>query len=110
MAESLTVRVKKLEGSLQLAFAGVDVYELDAPVRKLVQGVKRDMTDVRLDVRDYEFADTLADQQRSGKAARKRLQKIEKHVLSLSEHGLVGAADVAEYSARIDDLLKEFND
>lgn len=110
MAETLTVRVKKLEGNLQGVFAGVDIYELDVPVKKLVQGMKRDMTDVRLDVRDYEFADTLADQQRSSKAARRRLQKIEKQVLALSEHGLIGAADVAEYSARIDDLLKEFND
>ena len=107
MADTLLTKAKALEAAAKDTFAGVDVAELDTPVRKLVQDFKRGMTDIRLDVRDFEFADTLADQRRSGQIANRRLEKVRKQVLALSDQGLVSAADVAEYSARIEDLTKE---
>lgn len=107
MGVSKGEQIGKLERDLKRALALTDSSAAEPPVRRLITGILRDLTDVRLDIRDFEFADSLASQRKAGQAALRRLEKLHKAVLVSSEHGLLGAADVAEYSSRIDALTED---
>lgn len=74
---------------------------------KAVQQMRLSAHEVKLDVRDYTYAQTRAEQLQKAAAARRNLKKLEASMLELGF--LLGAVDVAQLSARIDhvyELLK----
>ena len=68
-----------------------------------VVACKKALGVLRLDIRDYEYAETRAEQLKWAKIAQNNLRALEHYILALGAH--FGAADVAEMSAHID-LLK----
>ena len=100
-------RIKSLETQLRAVLSKLDLYELPVDERKVVKALKSDLTDVRLDIRDYEFADTLAEQTRHGKQARKRLERVRKAILTASEYNIFSAIDVALYTAQLEQIVDE---
>lgn len=98
-SKSLHEQVKELERHVRGILSPLDVPVLTRPEQKLINDIKRLLTDVRLDVRDYEFADTRAEQARYAVAGRTRLEQLEHAVLAASEYNLFGAVDVAQTTA-----------
>ena len=82
---------------------GMVVDKLGRDDKKHADACKKALSVLRLDIRDYEYAETKAEQVKWAKIAQNNLRALEHHVLALGEH--FGPADVAEVSAHID-LLK----
>ena len=87
--------------------SAIDVYALPAGERKIVTGLKREMVDARLDIRDYELSETRAEQLTNAKAAKKRLEVIRKLILSASEYDIFSAVDVAQLTAELEQIIEE---
>lgn len=77
---------------------------LEGGVQQETKLLKRDLTDARLDIRDYELAETKAEQQRLGSAASKRLASVEQSILAASQHDIFSPVEVAKLSAQIAQL------
>jgi len=110
MEETLSTQVKRLHEDVRALVADITMQADDSANKKLVMSLRRELNDFRLDVRDYEFAENKADQQKMARAALKRLEKLRKVLLALSDVGLVSSVDVAAYSARFDMVTKELQD
>ena len=96
---------KSIERALTSVLSGIDAANLDPGPGSIVGALKRQATDVRLEVRDYELAETRAEQLEHAHDGRKRLEDLRKHILAASEHDLFSAIDVAHISAHIDRLI-----
>ena len=73
--------------------------------RKLLTEIKREIADARLEVRDFEFADTRAEQRREASKAKKRLWALREHIADPHMQSVFSAIDVALISAQIDTLI-----
>ena len=100
---SLTSDILQIDRQVKATLRAVHHDELDREEAKLVKELKQLCNEARLDVRDYEYAETRERQLKARQAARKNLATLEKHVVQLSS--VFGAADVAELSARIDQVI-----
>lgn len=109
MDKSPFLRIKQLETEIGGALSPIDAYELGMSQQKLVAVIKRELTDARLDVRDYELSETRAEQLEKAKAARKRLESLRKHILAASEYDIFGAVDVAQLTAQLDFITDHVN-
>ena len=100
-------QAKQLDVHVNGILSQVDVDALMPDERNLVALIKRQLTDGRLDARDYEYAETRAEQLQHAKAARESFTTIQKHILQASEYNLFGAIDVAHISARIQQIIAQ---
>ena len=106
MAEqSLYQQARELETQVGSILATFDPDELPVRDRELTGALKHQLIDARLDVRDYEYAETRADQLRHAKDGRERLKAIQQNIVKASEYHLFSAIDVAHLSARIEQLI-----
>ena len=104
MDDSPFLLVKAFETHLGGTLRSVDVYTLDKLVQKLVNSLKQEIVDARLDVRDYELSETREEQLAKAKEARRRLERIRKNILAASEYDVFGAVDVAQLSAQLEQI------
>lgn len=104
-SQSPFLAVKDLEAQLNSIFSMIDIYDLPATEAKLVNTLKREVVDARLDIRDYELSETRDEQLECAKVAKKRLEHVRKNILAASEHNIFGAADVAQLSARLEQII-----
>ncbi len=102
---SLFDQAKELERQVGGILSSYDVNDLPAPQRELVAQLKHQLTDARLDTRDYQYAETRAEQIVHAKEVKQRLGQLQKNILKASEHNMFGAVDVAQLSARIEQLI-----
>lgn len=102
---SLSMLVRRLATDITRALGRVDVAELETNQRHLITALKSHLGDARLDVRDYEFAETRAEQVRHARAGRERLASVRKDILQASEHDLFSAVEVAELTAHLDTIV-----
>ncbi len=93
---------RHIQAEIAKALAGET--EPDAPARALFAKLKRNAADMRLDVRDYELAETRSEQEQLGRTARERLAATEQGMLLASQHNVFGAVEVAHLSAQIAQL------
>jgi hypothetical protein len=96
---------KQLETQLNSTLSQIDVYDLPAKEAKLINTLKRDIVDARLDTRDYELSETREEQLKNAKVAKKRLEHIRKNILAASEYNVFGPVDVAQLSAQIEQII-----
>ncbi|HET8709292.1 MAG TPA: hypothetical protein VFL85_03345, partial [Candidatus Saccharimonadales bacterium] len=80
------------------------VYSLPEGERKTVTGLRQELVDARLDIRDYELSETREAQLQCAKVAKSRLKKIQKDILAASEYNVFGAADVAQLTAQLEHI------
>lgn len=106
MRQSPFLLIKDLEKQIIGRLAGVDVQSVSLPERKLVEALRRQIVDVRLDIRDYELSETRGEQLDNAKQAVSRLINIRKDILTLSEYGIFSAADVAQLTAQLDQIAE----
>lgn len=104
---SVFERAKALDTHVGGIISAFDIDALMPDERKVLALIKRQLTDARLDVRDYEYADTRNEQQRYAVIARKTLDAVEHSLLQASEHNLFGAIDTAHISAQIQHIKEQ---
>lgn len=99
---SLTSDMQQVDRRVKAVLRALQHEELDREETKLVKELRQLLSEARLDVRDYEYAENREHQLKARQTARKNLMAIEKHIVQLGN--VFGAADVAELSARIDQI------
>lgn len=105
MVMSLLEEAKELEAQVTKQFAARDIASLPHAQKELVNTVKHQLVDARLDARDYEYAQSRAEQLEYAAEARPRLEELHKNIMKASEYGLFSAVDIAHVSARLQQLL-----
>ena len=96
---------KRLDGEITRIIAAARAAGLiDGSVQQEVKLLKRDLIDARLDVRDYELAETKAEQRQLGSDATKRLADVQHSILVASQYNIFSAVEVAQLSAQIAQL------
>jgi len=100
-------QVKTLDTHVKGIVSTFDIDALMPDERKVLALIKRQLTDFRLDVRDYEYSDTRDEQIRFAGAAQKTENELQKSILQASEHNLFGAVDVAHISAQLQQIIAQ---
>lgn len=85
----------------------LDTDTLDRSDQKIITALKLLMADARLDIRDYEMADSRAEMIKYSKSATKRLEQTREMILLASEHNIFGAIDVAQLTAELEQIAAE---
>jgi hypothetical protein len=85
----------------------LDLDTMDRRDITLTGAIKRLLADTRLDIRDWEMADSRAEMQRHASEAVKRLEQSREAILLASEHNLFSPVDIAEISAQFDHFAYE---
>jgi len=97
--------MQQIDRRMKAVFRTVSLDELNREEQHLIKQLKQYCNEARLDVRDYEYAETMVTQRKASDHARKHLDKIEKTMLQLSS--VFGPADTAELGAFIDSLRSD---
>jgi hypothetical protein len=104
---SLFEQTKDLVSQISSLIAAYDIDSFGPTERELLTTLKRRLGDIRLDVRDYEYAETRLEQQALGREARKRLTALQKDILKASEYSLFSAIDVAQLTAKAEHINEQ---
>lgn len=102
---SLMEQIQQIDRRVKTAVRLAQQQELSREETHTLKQLKLHANEARLDVRAYEYAETLAEQRKAGEAARRNLTKVEKEMLQLSS--VFGPADTAELGALIDTLRSD---
>lgn len=98
--------VKSLETRVSGVLSAFDLFDLEAAEQKVVRGLRAEIIDARLDIRDYELSETRDEQLRKAKEARVRLDHIRKLILAASEYNIFSAVDVAQLTAELEQIIE----
>jgi hypothetical protein len=104
-SESLLQQAKSLELQVGGILSNYDIADMPQSERELVTTLKNQLIDARLDAQDYEYAETRVDQLKVAKAAKKRLEQLQETIVKASEYNLFSAVDIAQLSARIQQII-----
>lgn len=85
----------------------VDQQKLELKPRSALANLRQAIADARIYVRDYEFSEMREEQLANAKKAKKYLGQARQNILKASEFNVFGAADVAQLSAQVDQLMGE---
>lgn len=102
---SLTEQAKTIEAHITAVISAYDIDTMPVKERDLLTSCKQVAIDARLDARDYEYAETRAEQQKVGAEARDRLKSLSKLLLQASQYNVFGPVDIAQLSAQIEQLI-----
>jgi hypothetical protein len=105
--QSLLTRFTSAAGRIGVILSQRDVDLLDRMELKLVGTIKRLLADTRLDIRDWEMADSREEMQRHAHEAVQRLEQVREAILLASERDIFSAIDIAEISAQFDHFAAE---
>ncbi len=98
--QSLTAAAQQIDRRVKGILRGVDIDTLVPDDKKIVQHLRLACNEVKLDVRDYEYAQTRIEQQKWVKIAHHNINALERLILGLDE--IFGPVDVAELSAQLE--------
>lgn len=99
---SATSIAQKLIALIKNVSRGVDVEALSQQDKAVLQQIHLACNEVRLDVRDYEYAQTRDEQLKWAKIGRHNISALSKMLLSLD--AIFTAADIAECGAYLESL------
>lgn len=108
MNSSPFLLVKQLQADVLRLLSGIDVTTLDTKEQQVVEDLRNNLIDVRIEIQNYELAETREHQLKNAKVAKKHMQTIEKLIMS-NPVGVFGPVDVAHltaYIGQITDRLK----
>lgn len=95
---------KDIAGYVARFVSNLDVDSLPREQREAAMLLRNQAADLRLDMRDYGLAETRDAQERAAKEVAERVEATQATILKLSEYNLLGAADVAQLSAELQQL------
>lgn len=98
--------MKRVEGYITQQFAGVDVLDVAKIERELIESMRRLVIDLKLDLRDYELAETRADQLTYLIDGKLRVKELRAMIILSGTHNLFGPVDVGHVTA----LLEQVNE
>lgn len=99
---SLVEQVQQIDRRVKAMLRTANIDELDRDELRVLKQLKQHSNEARLDIREYEYAETRLEQQKAAAKAHRNLAKLEKNILQLS--GIFGPADTAELGAHLDAL------
>lgn len=97
------VAMQRAEGELKVLLRHADPDLLDPSEKKALASLRRLSTDARLDIRDYELSETREEQLKCARAAKRRLDKLQKAIIAAGP-AVFGPADVAQVSAQLEQI------
>ena len=103
MSKSPFLLAKQLEQDVLRLLSHIDIVDLDTAEQHRLMQLKNGLIDSRLEIQDYELAETRDNQLRNAKHARQYLQNVEK-LITTDSSGLFGAVDVAHLTAKISEI------
>lgn len=104
MAVSALTQMTRLNTQLSGLLTALDIDIIGRETGKTIHRVKQLSNDARLDVRDWEMADTRTDMDKHARNAVKRLDQLRAGILKLSENGIFNSIDVIDMSAQVDGI------
>lgn len=99
---SLLAIFQQVDRQIKGIFLQFDVDSLNTAQKHCVKQIKHACNEIRLDIRDYEYAEKRADQEKWMKIARHNITALERLILDLDL--VFGPGDVAALSARLDQI------
>ena len=102
MTESLLRRFTLVAGQVGSILNRTDLDLMDRTQLRLSGTIKHLLADTRLDIRDWEMADSRQEMEQSSKQALLHLRQVREVMLQASETNLFSAIDIAEISAQFD--------
>jgi hypothetical protein len=109
VARSLFQQAKDVERQIGTILSVYNLDDLIQAERELITTLKHHIIDARLEVRDYEYAETRADQTAHAVAGRQYLKTVSQDILKSSEFGLFSAVDVAQLSGQLDTITDQLS-
>lgn len=106
MAENIQspfLLVKRLEADVLRLLGQIDLMLLSIEEQQKIARLKNNLIDARLEIQDYELAETRDDQLRNAADAKKYLKKV-RVVISGNQLNVFGAVDVAHLTAKIEQI------
>lgn len=100
MGESYQSRFRQIERRIKLIVREVDTDKLSKQEKHSIAQIKMALSEIRLDLRDYEFAETRAEQLKWRDMAHHNLRALTMLITRLGQ--IFTAIDVAELSAQIE--------
>ncbi|MGI0134821.1 MAG: hypothetical protein ACREBW_07690 [Candidatus Micrarchaeaceae archaeon] len=88
------------------ALSGIDTADLAPRPRDMVSSLKMQVIDLRLETRDYEYAENRQDQQTHAKAVYAYAGAVREGILAVSESGVFSVVEVVEFSTLLDNLIE----
>jgi hypothetical protein len=107
VAQSLFQQARELETQVNNILSTFDVAELSMNEKQLVNTIKHQLIDGRLDTREYEYAQTRVEQLHAVHEGARDYEQLRHNIVKASEHNLFGAVDVAQISARIEHIISQ---
>lgn len=104
MNESPYNLAKRLEADIVRLLSSLDVATLTPKEHNALTELKNTMIDARLDIQDYELAETREFQLENAREANERLMTVQGHI-SANILNVFGAVDVAYLTARIGQII-----
>jgi len=87
-------------------FAALDIDIIGPATAQIIKDCKHNMVDAKLDIRDFEYADSRVEMRELSQVARARLDDVRHDMLAASEHGIFSAIDVAHFSVQLDKIAE----
>jgi exonuclease I len=102
MTDGLVKTTHRLDRLIMQRLRSVSSDDLSQVKKRALEQIRLACNEVKLDVRDYEYAETLAEQKKWARIGRHNLKALEQNILLLDD--VFGPADVAELSAVIEQV------
>lgn len=94
---------KRLSADVLHLLTQIDVSRMDIPDQQKIEKLRNALIDVRLEIQDYELAETRENQIRNAKKSKQYLLII-KNTITDSELNVFGAVDVAHLTAQVEQI------
>lgn len=95
--------IKQLEGDILRLLAFVDIADIDTKQQHAIAQLKNALIDGRLEIQDYELAETRDNQLRNAKNAKQYLENVRDLIMS-NPANVFGAVDVAHLTAQLEQI------
>lgn len=106
--QSMYNQLRQINFALNRLWNATDPQSLEAPARKSLDAVRRQVQAAQATIRDYELLELEEDtkaQLRILPKAVKALEQLRSGILKSSEYDLIGPVDVAQLTAELDELI-----
>lgn len=97
--QNLTSAAQQVDRRIKGILRTADPESLTKTQRETVKRIRLACNEIKLDIRDYEYAETRADQEKWLKIGVHNIKALETSMLQLTD--IFGPADVAELSAQL---------
>lgn len=108
MTQSPFLLTKRLEADILRLVSGIDIADLSTPEQQSLEQLKNLLIDARLEIQDYELAETRELQLANSRQAKEYLSKVQESIVgnTFNAFGAVDVAHLTAYIGHISDKLR----